>query len=250
MSAPRVTPGAAAGSLRDRLIVALDMPDLAAATAQVDRLGEDVLWYKVGLQLFCSSGRGAVLAIAARGKKIFLDLKLHDIPNTVAGAANAAGRLGVQLLTIHAAGGREMISAAVEGAKRGAAAAGRPAPTILAVTVLTSLSDRDLDDIGLRGPAADRVPALAKLAVEAGAGGIVCSPLEVARVRAAVGPGPILVTPGIRPAGAEMGDQARAATPASALAAGADRLVIGRPITAAPDPVAAAEKILAEIAAG
>jgi orotidine-5'-phosphate decarboxylase len=233
----------------ERIVIALDGDSRETLLDLAKRLSGKVGTYKVGLEAFVRWGVPFVEEVQACGP-VFLDLKLHDIPNTVAGAANAAGRLGVQLLTIHAAGGREMISAAVEGAKRGAAAAGRPAPTILAVTVLTSLSDRDLDDIGLRGPAADRVPALAKLAVEAGAGGIVCSPLEVARVRAAVGPGPILVTPGIRPAGAEMGDQARAATPASALAAGADRLVIGRPITAAPDPVAAAEKILAEIAAG
>ena len=220
------------------LIVALD-------TAHLDRLGDLALrlgpvagHLKVGLQAFAAHGPAAVHAVAAHGR-VFLDLKLHDIPNTVAGAAAAAAATGATLLTVHAGGGRDMIRAAVEAA---------PAATILAVTVLTSLDDAALAEVG-QPPAAEQVPRLAALAAQAGAGGIVCAPTDVAAVRAAVGPDLAIVTPGVRPAGAALDDQARVATPAEAIAAGATHLVVGRPITAAPDPAAAAQSILAELPA-
>jgi orotidine-5'-phosphate decarboxylase len=166
---------------------------------------------------------------------VFLDLKLHDIPNTVQGAARSAARSGAALLTVHAGGGADMIAAAVRGAG--------PKVRVLAVTVLTSLDGAALDAIGLAGPPEAAVVRLARLAVAAGAGGLVCSPLEVAAVRAAVGPGPLLVVPGVRPAGAARGDQSRVATPEAAVRDGADVLVLGRPLRDAPDPAAAARAI-------
>jgi orotidine-5'-phosphate decarboxylase len=192
---------------------------------------------KVGLELFAAEGPAAVRAAAALGRPVFLDLKLHDIPNTVEGAARSAARTGASLLTVHASGGAEMIRAAVRGAG--------PGVGILAVTVLTSLGPKALDEVGLAGPAEAAVVRLARLAVEAGARGLVCSPLEVAAVRAAVGPGPLLVVPGVRPVGAARGDQARVATPEEAVRAGADVLVLGRPLRDAPDPAAAARAIAA-----
>jgi orotidine-5'-phosphate decarboxylase len=193
----------------------------------------------VGLELFAAEGPAAVRAAAALGRPVFLDLKLHDIPNTVEGAARSAAGSGAALLTVHASGGAAMIRAAVRGAG--------PGVRILAVTVLTSLDAATLDAIGLAGPPEAAVVRLARLAIDAGAGGIVCSPQEVAAVRAAVGPGPLLVIPGVRPAGAAKGDQARTATPAEAVAAGADVLVIGRPLRDAPDPAAAARAISGSI---
>ena len=229
-----------------RLILALDGDRREELVTLADRLSGGVGSFKVGLEAFTRWGPPFVAEIARHGP-IFLDLKLHDIPNTVEGAAAAASAYDVALLTVHASGGRSMIAAAAKGARRGADLASRERPKILAVTILTSMADSDLDDIGMKGPAADRVVALAKMAVEAGADGLVCSPLEVERIRAAVGPNALIVTPGIRPPGAEAGDQARAATPAAAIAAGADRLVVGRPITAASDPVASAAAIVAQI---
>ena len=190
---------------------------------------------KVGLELFAAEGPAAVRAAAALGKPIFLDLKLHDIPATVEGAARSAARSGAALLTVHASGGAEMVRAAVRGAG--------PGVRVLAVTVLTSLDAAALQAVGLAGTPASAVVRLARLAVEAGAGGLVCSPLEVAAVRAAVGPGPLLVVPGIRPAGAARGDQARVATPAEAVRAGADVLVVGRPLREALDPAGAAREL-------
>jgi orotidine-5'-phosphate decarboxylase len=194
---------------------------------------------KVGLELFAADGPAAVRAAAELGRPVFLDLKLHDIPNTVEGAARSAAASGASLLTVHASGGEAMVRAAVRGA------AGRL--RVLAVTVLTSLDDDALAAVGLAGPAEQAVVRLARLAVDAGAGGIVCSPREVAAVRAAVGPEPLLVVPGVRPAGSARGDQARVATPAEAVRAGADVLVLGRPLRDAPDPAAAARAVAASL---
>ena len=192
---------------------------------------------KVGLELFCRTGPSALETVrGGSGVGLFLDLKLHDIPNTVAGAARSVARLKPRFLTVHASGGAAMVRAAVEAA---------PEVTIAAVTVLTSLDLAALGSVGLAGPPLDAVRRLAALAVGAGAGALVCSPQEVAAVRAEVGPGVVLITPGVRPAGADIQDQARVATPQSALDDGADLLVIGRPITAAADPGAAAATIAA-----
>ncbi|MBK9518208.1 MAG: orotidine-5'-phosphate decarboxylase [Anaeromyxobacter sp.] len=224
---------------KDRLCCALDFPSWAAAEPFARAIAPHVGMLKVGLELYLAEGAQAVRAAAALGRPVFLDLKLHDIPATVEGAARSAAASGASLLTVHAAGGQEMVRAAVRGAG--------PQVRILAVTVLTSLDAATLDQIGLAGPPEAAVVRLARLAVAAGAGGLVCSPQEVAAVRAAVGPGPLLVVPGIRPAGAALGDQARVATPAQAVAAGADVLVVGRPLRDAPDPVAAARAIAAEL---
>ena len=221
------------------IAVALDAPDLETAARWAGLVTPHVSTVKVGLELYLRYGPGIVASIrGASGVKIFLDLKLHDIPATVAGAARAVARLRPELLTVHAAGGPELIRAAVESA---------PDTMIAAVTVLTSLSGSDLDRIGMAGPLTDAVRRLAALAVTAGARGLVCSPREVAAVRAEVGPDVLLITPGVRPAGAEANDQARTATPEEALQAGADLLVIGRPITGAPDPGAAAAAIAAPL---
>jgi len=204
---------------------------------------------KVGLSLFVEHGPKAVEAFQKLGAKVFLDLKLHDIPNTVELAAARAGALGVAYLTIHASGGAEMIRAAVQGAGEGAAKAGHPTPIILAVTVLTSMNDEGLSSIGVNVAAAQQVERLALLAKASGATGLVCSAREVSEVRRAVGSGLILCTPGIRLAGSASNDQARVETPSAAIAAGSDLLVIGRPIAAAPDPVGAARAIVESLQA-
>ena len=226
---------------KDRLCSALDFASWKEAEPFARTIAPHVGMLKVGLELYVAEGAPAVRAAAALGRPVFLDLKLHDIPATVEGAARSAAATGAALLTVHAAGGPEMVRAAVKGA------GGKV--RILAVTVLTSLDAAALEQIGLAGPPQEAVVRLARLAVAAGAGGLVCSPQEVAAVRAAVGPGPLLVVPGIRPAGAALGDQARVATPAQAVAAGADVLVVGRPLRDAPDPAAAARAIAAELAA-
>jgi orotidine-5'-phosphate decarboxylase len=223
----------------ERICVPLDFPTLGEAERFARLLAPHVGMLKVGLELFTAEGPPAVRAAAALGRPVFLDLKLHDIPNTVEGAARSAAATGARLLTVHAAGGAAMIRAAVRGAGSGV--------RILAVTVLTSLDAAALGEVGLAGPPQEAVVRLAKLAVAAGAGGLVCSPQEVRAVRAAVGPGPLLVVPGIRPAGASVGDQARVATPAAAVADGADVIVVGRPLREAADPVAAAQRIAAEL---
>ncbi len=221
------------------IAVALDAPDLETAARWAGLVTPHVSTVKVGLELYLRYGPEVVASIrGASGVKIFLDLKLHDIPATVTGAARAVARLRPDLLTVHAAGGKEVVRAAVEGA---------PDTTVAAVTVLTSLNNADLDRIGMMGPMSDAVRRLAVLGVEAGARGLVCSPQEVAAVRAEVGPDVILITPGVRPAGASADDQARTATPEEALRAGANLLVIGRPITAASDPGAAAAAIAAPL---
>ena len=228
-----------------RIAAALDTADLARAEALAAALAPPrcgVL--KVGLELFGAAGPGAVRRIGAHAP-VFLDLKLHDIPNTVAGAVRALLPLRPAMLTLHAAGGPAMIAAARTEAER---VSGKR-PVLLAVTVLTSLDAATLAATGVVGGPVQQVLRLARLALEAGADGLVCSPQEVSRLRDAFGADPLLVVPGVRPAGSAAGDQARTATPAEAVAAGADWIVVGRPITAAADPAAAAAAIAAEIAA-
>jgi orotidine-5'-phosphate decarboxylase len=233
---------------RESLALAADLP-LPEAVALYGRVAPHIAWAKVGLSLFVEHGPAAVRPFLELGAKVFLDLKLHDIPNTVELAATRAGALGVGLLTVHAAGGPAMVSAAVKGVRAGAAAAGHAAPKILAVTVLTSMSAEEQRGVGLEGSPEEAVMRLARLARAAGADGLVCSPREAAALRAELGPEVFLCTPGIRPAGAAAGDQARAETPAFALRAGADLLVVGRPIHTAADPVLAARAIAAELEA-
>jgi orotidine-5'-phosphate decarboxylase len=221
------------------IAVALDATDLETAARWAALVTPHVSTVKIGLELYLRYGPEVVASVrGASGVEVFLDLKLHDIPATVAAAARAVARLHPEMLTVHAAGGATMVRAAAEAA---------PGAKIIAVTVLTSLGGADLDRIGLAGPLSDAVRRLAVLAVEAGAHGLVCSAREVAEVRAEVGPDILLVTPGIRPAGSDANDQARIATPEEALRAGADLLVVGRPITGAADPGAAAAAMAASV---
>ncbi len=226
------------------LIVALDVSSTREVEDVVDRLGDAVSFYKIGLELFSAEGPDVVKAVTSRGKKVFLDLKLHDIPRTVERAVKSGAALGVDLMTLHAAGGKAMIRAA----KEAALSCGAGAPKILAVTVLTSLDQSDLVDLGVSREMKAHVEALGRLACENGADGIVCSPKEVANMRAALGAGALLVTPGVRPAGADVGDQKRVATPGQAVRDGSTHLVVGRPILEAADPCAAARAIAAEMA--
>lgn len=227
------------GRWAEPLVVALDTADLDRLSSLAAAVGPHVGCLKVGLEAYTAHGPAAVAAAAAHAP-VFLDVKLHDIPATVGGAAAAAARLGVSLLTVHAAGGETMVRAAADEAG--------PHTSVLAVTVLTSLDDAGLASVGQ--PAADeQVPRLAALAVSAGAGGVVCAPGEIAAVRAAVGDQPQVVTPGVRPAGVDPHDHARVLAPRAALRAGADALVVGRPITGAPDPAAAAREMRAEVGA-
>jgi orotidine-5'-phosphate decarboxylase len=225
---------------RERLIVALDVPGAEAARAVVDQLAGTVGLFKVGSQLFTAAGPGFVQEIVGRGEDVFLDLKFHDIPNTVAGAVSGASRLGVALLDVHGLGGRSMLEAAV-----GALPAMKT--RLLAITILTSHDEKTLDQIGIHGSVHESVRRLALLAKESGVDGVVASPHEVALIREACGSDFLIVTPGIRPRGTAAGDQSRAATPTTALAAGADYLVVGRPITAAENPRAAADAIVQEM---
>ena len=225
--------------------VALDMPDAGEAAALAKRLRGHVGGLKLGLEFFVANGPAGIRAVSDAGLPIFLDLKLHDIPNTVAGAMASAVVLDPAIVTIHAGGGAAMMHAAAEAARK----AKRP-PLVIAVTVLTSLDDSDLTSVGQRPPALEQAVRLAVLAKESGLGGVVCSPHEVAAIRARCGADFKLAVPGIRPASAALGDQKRVMTPAQAVAAGADHLVIGRPITQAKDPVAAAQAIAAELRAG
>jgi orotidine-5'-phosphate decarboxylase len=226
---------------RQRLAVALDYPDAASALKLVDTLGTTCQWFKVGMELYYAAGNPFVQLLRKRGFDIFLDLKLHDIPNTVAGAVRSVTQSGASLLTIHASGGAAMMTAAAE------AAQAPGSPRLLAVTVLTSMDANELTGIGITASPADQVLRLAKLAKQSGIDGMVCSAEEVAAVRAATGPETLLVIPGIRPAGSAIGDQKRIATPADAIANGASILVVGRPITRAADPAAATQSILTEI---
>jgi orotidine-5'-phosphate decarboxylase len=233
-----------------RVIVALDFPDTEPALALAARLDPARCAVKVGKELFVSAGPDVVRELVARGFKVFLDLKFHDIPNTVAGAAREATRMGVLMFNVHASGGRAMMAAAAEGAASAARELGRRRPIVLAVTVLTSL---DRATMGRELRVADSVEGhvlhLAGLAADAGLDGCVASPQEIRALRRSRGPGWVIVTPGVRPAGSALGDQSRIATPASAVSAGAHYLVVGRPITAAPDPARAAEAVLREMGA-
>lgn len=229
---------------RDRLIVALDMASAIEAQEVVYELGDAVSTYKVGLQLFTAEGSRFVAELVNSGRKVFLDLKFHDIPNTVAGAVRSASELGVHMLTVHAAGGSRMLAAAVEASR-----AGSHQPIILAVTVLTSSSQADLQESGVPGSISEQVQHLASLSKAAGCGGVVTSALEAASLRSILGPQMAIVTPGIRPDGAAVRDQSRIATPSSAIRAGASHLVVGRPILAAENRNRAATAIVEEIAA-
>jgi orotidine-5'-phosphate decarboxylase len=234
----------------ERIFVALDTPDAERAIELARLLAGRVGGLKVGLELFTAGGPDLVRRVSDLGLPVFLDLKLHDIPNTVAGAAASIGRLGVSFLTVHALGGTVMMQRAVEASHEGAWTAGRPAPVVLAVTILTSHDDAGLAAIGILGPCSAAVERLAALAENSGVGGLVCSPLEVTRARR-VFESAVLVVPGIRPATAgprPADDQARVATPGEAVAQGADRIVVGRPITGAPDPAAAADAVARDIA--
>jgi len=230
------------GDPRERLIVALDVSTAAAAQRIVGAVGETALTYKVGMQLYTAEGPQVVRDLVASGRRVFLDLKYHDIPNTVASAVHEAAQLGVSMLTVHAAGGGKMLRAAVDAAR-----ATNPELLVLGVTVLTSLDENDLEKIGVRGTVLDEVLRLSALALANGCRGIVASAREAARLRAELGNEFAIVTPGLRLAGAGHGDQVRVATPVEAVMAGATHIVVGRPITEAPDPAAAARKILGQI---
>lgn len=227
---------------RERLIVALDVAKALQAREIVAKVGAFASTYKVGKQLFTAEGPQVVRDLVASGRKVFLDLKYHDIPNTVGAAVREAAALGVSMLTVHAAGGSRMLRAAVE------AAAGSPSrPLVLAVTVLTSFSDEDLREVGVAAGTQEQVMRMARLAQACGCGGVVTSPREARALRQLLGPEAAIVTPGVRPAGAKREDQVRVATPREAIEAGASHIVVGRPITAAPDPAAAAKAILEEM---
>lgn len=235
MTASAEAAAPSARSLRDRLIVALDLPDLRAAEAHIDRLGDGVLWYKVGLQLFCASGREALRAVAARGKRIFLDLKLHDIPATVEKAVRALEGLPVSLLTVHASGGPEMLQAAARASR--AIGPEESRPRILGVTMLTSLTGDEIPPLwnpatGLEG----KVLALARLAADSGADGVVASPRELEALRREHAAPFLIVTPGIRGPADRAHDQKRTMSIGDAFALGADYVVVGRPLLEAPDP--------------
>ena len=228
--------------LRDRLIVALDLPSAAEARRVIQTLGEVVTTYKIGKQLFTAEGPEIVRDLVSSGRKVFLDLKFHDIPNTVAAAVRSAADLGVSMLTVHASGGTKMLKAAVEAANTSQAK-----PMILAVTVLTSLGEVDLQEIGISGDVLSQVLRLGALARAVGCGGLVASAHEAPELRRELGEGFEIVTPGVRPAGAAVGDQVRVLTPVEAIQAGATRLVVGRPVLEAVQPVVAARQILRQI---
>jgi orotidine-5'-phosphate decarboxylase len=227
--------------LRDRLAVALDFPDARQALVLVRQLEDTCRWFKVGMELYYAAGNNFVETLRSRGFNVFLDLKLHDIPNTVAGAVRSVTSVGASLLTVHAGGGAAMMAAAAE------AASVPGAPRLLAVTVLTSMDAAQLVGVGVTSTPAEQVLRLARLAKASGINGMVCSAEEVETLRTELGPDAMLVIPGIRPAGSDAGDQKRIATPASAIHRGASMLVVGRPITKAADPAAAARAILSEM---
>lgn len=226
----------------NRLIAAIDAPDRAAAQTLVERLGGVPSWIKLGLELFCAEGPQVVTHFVQRGAQVMLDLKLHDIPETVTRAVAAVAQLGAGLLTVHAAGGRAMLQGAVKAARDGGST------KILAITVLTSLDEADLREIGAIGPISALVRVRAQLAIDAGCDGVVASPHEVETIRAIAPPGFLVVTPGVRPAGAATGDQKRVMTPREARTAGADLVVVGRPLRDAADPAAAARAVVDELA--
>jgi len=226
---------------RQRLIVALDVSTAAAAQKIVAAVGDSALTYKVGMQLYTAEGPQVVRDLVASGRRVFLDLKYHDIPNTVGAAVSEAAKLGVSMLTVHASGSAKMLRAAVEAAKV------QPELIVLAVTVLTSMDGNDLETIGMRGTVQESVVRLATVALANGCQGVVTSAREASRVRAELGNAFAIVTPGVRPVGGSVGDQKRVVTPAEAIAAGASHIVVGRPITEAADPAAEARAILGQI---
>jgi orotidine-5'-phosphate decarboxylase len=229
--------------VKERIIVALDTDSPDSALAVVEALAGEVGMFKVGMELFPRGGPELVRKVRETGADVFLDLKFHDIPNTVAGAVRSAAALGVKFATVHASGGREMLARAAEAARG-------TGTTVLAVTVLTSIDESDLSEIGFSSPPADLVVRLARMAVREGIGGIVCSAREVAAVRELAGRSAVLVTPGVRLPEDAVGDQKRVVTPFDAMRNGADYLVVGRPITKAADPVAAARRFAAEMRSG
>jgi len=224
------------------VILALDVPGRAEAGAFLDRMGGDLRWVKVGLQMFVREGPGLLDELAGRGYRVFLDLKLHDIPNTVASAIRSLRGRPCDMLTVHAAGGSEMLRQAVTAARET-----NPSLMLLAVTVLTSLDDAGLAETGVTGDAGAQVSRLAALALGAGVPGLICSPMELPALRAKFGRRALLVTPGVRPTGAAAGDQKRTLTPGEAATAGADYIVVGRPLLQAKDPRAALAAIRAEM---
>lgn len=234
-------------SPRDRLIVALDLPSWQGAEGMIDRLQGKVHLFKVGLLLFTADGPRVITKIRERGGRVFLDLKFHDIPQTVASAAATAVEWGVFMMDLHLAGGREMIRAAAEAVAEKAEAMGVERPRLLGVTVLTSLAQADLETLGVTKGVEEQVLSLARLAQEGGLDGVVASPREAAVIRRHLGPGLLLVTPGIRSRAATTDDQHRVATARDALRAGADYVVVGRPILKAADPAEAVEKLVAEM---
>ena len=238
------------GSMRERLVIALDVDNLNQVRSLVRRLAPDVGMFKIGKQLFTHAGPQAVRLIQELGGEIFLDLKFHDIPNTVAKAAVEATRLGVKMFNVHASGSLEMMRATVKEVRRVCRQERRRKPIMLAVTVLTSLNEDDLKRVGIGGEVADQVVRLALLTKEAGMDGVVASPHEVADIREACGRRFVIVTPGIRPFASNRNDQQRVMTPGDAVRAGVDYIVVGRPILEAKDPVAAAHEIVAEMARG
>lgn len=232
---------------KEKLIVALDFPTLKEAQACVETCGDEVCYYKVGMELYYSAGHEILSFLKAHHKKIFLDLKLQDIPNTVGRAMRVLTRLGVDMINVHAVGGLKMMQAAKESAREEAAALGIEVPKLLAVTVLTSMDEEAFAALNYKVPIASQVIALAKLAKEAGLDGVVASAKEAAQIRTVCGKDFLIVTPGVRPAGASTQDQSRVTTPAQAIKNGADYLVVGRPITQAPDAQKAAREIQTQI---
>jgi orotidine-5'-phosphate decarboxylase len=234
---------------RQRLIVALDVSSAAAARKIVAAVGDSAHAYKVGMQLYTAEGPSFVRELVRSGRRVFLDLKFHDIPNTVGAAVGEAALLGVSMLTVHASGGGKMLRAAIDAAREVSSPSQHPELLVLAVTVLTSLDDVELGKMGLRGGVLDQVRRLAALAVSNGCKGVVASALEASALREEFGPDFIIVTPGVRPAGSGPHDQARVVTPAEAIAAGASHIVVGRPITEAADPADEARAILGQLGA-
>ncbi|MDI6845716.1 MAG: orotidine-5'-phosphate decarboxylase [Candidatus Saccharicenans sp.] len=234
--------------LSRKIIIALDVKNRDEARKVLESLPEARI-FKVGLELYTAEGPAMIELVKSYGKEVFLDLKLHDIPNTVAGAVRSAVRHGISMLTLHTSGGREMMSKAVESARETAEKEGKPVPLLLGVTVLTSLSDSELEEIGYRLDSKNQVLRLARLALDSGLKAIVCSPQEIELLRSELGSEIKLITPGIRPAWAEAQDQKRIMTPAEAISKGADFLVIGRPITRAPVPREAFSRVVEELKA-
>lgn len=230
-------------SAHERIMIALDMPE-KDALALADKLVGEAVWFKVGMTLFYASGSRVIHELKAKGFKVFLDLKLNDIPHQVRGAAQSLAGVGADLITVHASGGADMIKAALEGLR---ADETHRVPDLICITVLTSMNDQVLSSIGILGSMDDQVKRLAQLALNAGAQGIVCSPHEASGMRELLGPEALIVTPGVRPKGSDTHDQSRVMTPAEAVKSGASHLVVGRPITQADDPVSAFRAIVKEL---